>query len=126
MGVYRINRSRHSVGRLYQRVGVAEIPWWLAGGIPAENCIAAYQPKGAASYAASKVNLANPGTYDAYEGTTLRFTLKAGSSAQLPIGEFKFGIQSIAEDGTVLEPYMGDWVIVPDYVRKAIVAGGGA
>lgn len=41
--------------------------WWLTGGIPAANCIAAYQPKGAASYAISKVNLANPGTYDAYE-----------------------------------------------------------
>lgn len=36
--------------------------WWLAGGIAAANCIAAYQPKGAASYAASLVNLNNPGT----------------------------------------------------------------
>ena len=39
--------------------------WWLAGGIAAADCIVAYQPKGAASYAASKVNLANPGTYNA-------------------------------------------------------------
>lgn len=38
--------------------------WWLAGGISAANCIAAYQAKGAASYKASKVNLANPGTND--------------------------------------------------------------
>jgi len=43
--------------------------WWLAGGISAANCIAAYQPKGAASLAASYVNLANPGTYDAAPGT---------------------------------------------------------
>ena len=43
--------------------------WWLAGGIDPANCVAAYQPKGAASYAASKVNLANPGTYDATDGT---------------------------------------------------------
>lgn len=42
--------------------------WWLAGNINPANCIAAYQPKGAASYAASKVNLANPGTYDATGG----------------------------------------------------------
>lgn len=42
--------------------------WWLAGGIDPDDCVAAYQPKGAASYAASKVNLANPGTYDASEG----------------------------------------------------------
>jgi len=39
--------------------------WWLAGGIAPANCVVAYQPKGAASYSASKVNLANPGTYDA-------------------------------------------------------------
>lgn len=42
----------------------AATAWWLSGGIPAANCIAAYQAKGAASYSASKVNLANPGTYD--------------------------------------------------------------
>lgn len=46
----------------------AATSWWLSGGIPAANCIAAYQPKGAASYAASKINLANPGTYNATEG----------------------------------------------------------
>jgi hypothetical protein len=42
--------------------------WWLAGGIAAANCIAAYQAKGVADLAASKVNLANPGTYNAYAG----------------------------------------------------------
>jgi hypothetical protein len=41
--------------------------WWEAGG--ATGCIAAYQAKGAASYAASKINLANPGTYDLTEGS---------------------------------------------------------
>jgi len=40
--------------------------WWKVAG---KTCAAAYQPKGAASYAASKINLANPGTYDATEGT---------------------------------------------------------
>lgn len=40
------------------------IPWYLSGGISAINCIGAYQGKGAASYDASKINLANPGTYD--------------------------------------------------------------
>lgn len=38
--------------------------WWLAGDIPSINCKLAYQAKGAANYAASKVNLANPGTYN--------------------------------------------------------------
>ena len=52
--------------------------WWLAGGIAAANCIAAYQPKGAASLAASYVNLANPGTYDATEGTAPTFDTSIG------------------------------------------------
>ena len=44
--------------------------WWLSGGIDPANCVAAYQAKGAASYAASKVNLANPGTHDAVDGSS--------------------------------------------------------
>jgi len=38
--------------------------WWDLNGT-ITSCVAAYQPKGAASYAAAKVNLANPGTYNA-------------------------------------------------------------
>lgn len=49
-------------------VGAAAVPWWLSGGVAAANCVAAYQSKGAASLAASYVNLANPGTYDAAPG----------------------------------------------------------
>jgi hypothetical protein len=39
------------------------VQWYRAGGAPLP--VAAYQPKGAASLAASYINLANPGTYDA-------------------------------------------------------------
>lgn len=39
--------------------------WWLTGGISPANAIVAYKPKGAASLAASYVNLASPGTNDA-------------------------------------------------------------
>lgn len=50
--------------------GAVSAGWWDAGGtIPAANCIAAYQPKGAASLAASYTNLANPGTYNAAPGS---------------------------------------------------------
>lgn len=42
--------------------------WWLSGGIAAGSAVAVYQPKGAASLAASYSNLANPGTYDAAPG----------------------------------------------------------
>lgn len=62
-------------GRIYGgvgRLGAARqggaTPWWLSGGISAANCVAAYQPKGAASLAASYTNLANPGTYNAAPG----------------------------------------------------------
>lgn len=41
--------------------------WWDLNGT-ITSCVAAYQPKGAASYAASKVNLTGNTTYDATEG----------------------------------------------------------
>lgn len=47
---------------------ITDKPWWLAGGIPSANCVAAYRAKGASDYVASKVNLANPGTYNATDG----------------------------------------------------------
>lgn len=57
------------VAQLGASAKAAATPWYLTGGIAAANCVAAYQPKGAADYAASKVNLANPGTYNAADGT---------------------------------------------------------
>jgi hypothetical protein len=48
---------------------ITDKPWWLAGGIPQSACVAAYQPKGASSYEASKVNLANPIVYTLENGT---------------------------------------------------------
>lgn len=49
--------------------GVVE-SWWLSGGVSASDCLAAYQSIGADSYAASKINLANPGTYDITNGAS--------------------------------------------------------
>lgn len=51
-----------------RRIGKSPSPWYLNGGISKANCVAVYQPKGAASYAASKVNLVTPGTYDLSDG----------------------------------------------------------
>jgi hypothetical protein len=42
--------------------------WWDLNGT-ITGCVAAYQPKGAADYADSKINLANPGTYNVTDGT---------------------------------------------------------
>lgn len=46
------------------------IPWYLSGGVAVANGIASYQPKGAASLAASKINLANAATHTLTDGTT--------------------------------------------------------
>lgn len=60
-----IRRRRRALPMI---IDAGETPWYLAGGVPAANCIAAYKPIGAASLAASYINLANPGTYNAAPG----------------------------------------------------------
>ena len=50
--------------------------WWEAGGTT--GCLAAYKSKGAASYAASKVNLVTPGTYDLTEGVAPSWSSDSG------------------------------------------------
>jgi hypothetical protein len=79
-GIHRLNRSIHSVGRLNQKVTAETVsPWWLAGDINPVNCLAAYQPKGAADKTASFTNLANVGTYTASEGNgTISFSSANG------------------------------------------------
>jgi hypothetical protein len=49
--------------------------WWTVAG---QTCVAAYQPIGAPSLAASYVNLANPGTYDAAPGVAPTFDSATG------------------------------------------------
>lgn len=51
--------------------------WWASGGIAA-SCVAAYKPKGAANLAASYINLANPGTYNAAPGVAPTFAGATG------------------------------------------------
>lgn len=57
------------LGTRHRRI-VVPSSWWLATGIPANQFVAVYQPKGAASLEASYINLANPGTYDITPHTT--------------------------------------------------------
>lgn len=64
MGIteYRHTSRLHMMGvTVYQNMAATAADWWDIAG---ETCVAAYQAKGAASLAASYVNLANPGTYD--------------------------------------------------------------
>lgn len=77
------------------------VPWYLAGGVAAANCITAYKPKGAADYAASKINLAKPGTMDATDGAAYPtwdangWTFASASSQYLIGGTQPAGVFSI-------------------------------
>jgi hypothetical protein len=62
--------------------------WYLAGAIPAANCKVAYQPVGAADLAASKVNLANPGTNNAAAGTNPTFNAATGWTFAAASGQY--------------------------------------
>jgi hypothetical protein len=53
-------------------------PWYLAGGVLPYECVAAYQPIGAANLAASLINLANPGVYNAAAGVLPTFDPSTG------------------------------------------------
>ena len=77
-GVYRLNRTANSVGRINTR-RVADASWWLSGGISPANCIAAYQAKGAADIATSRINLVNNATYKL--GVPILATIPGFSSA---------------------------------------------
>jgi hypothetical protein len=68
----------------FDRRAAAAVPWWLSGGVAAANAVAVYQPKGAASLAASYDNIAAPGngladgTYDATPGVAPTFNASTG------------------------------------------------
>lgn len=54
--------------------------WWLAGGISSGDCVLAYAPIGASDATAARVNLANPGTYDATTGSAPTWGASTGWS----------------------------------------------
>ena len=58
----------NSLWQLGRAQVITAAPWWLSGGIAAGNCKGAYRAKGAASKAASYINLNNPGTNNITEG----------------------------------------------------------
>jgi len=60
--------------------------WWEPSG--SFTCVAAYQAKGAASLAASYVNLANPGTYDAAPGTAPSFNTATGWTFNAELSQY--------------------------------------
>lgn len=80
----------------------AATSWWLAGGISAANCIAAYQAKGAASYAASKVNLAGDDTYDLTTSTDPAWAADTGWTFGTGTGRYLLaGFSMTTQDLTI-------------------------
>jgi hypothetical protein len=73
--------------------------WWLAGGIDSANCIAAYQPIGAASYAVSLTDLSGSGN-DVIEITAPDWTTTNGwsfdGSTALKQPDFAFDTETFA------------------------------
>ena len=87
--------------------------WWEAGGAPTP--VAVYQPIGAASLAASYVNLANPGTYDAAPGVAPTWASATGWT-------FSAAIRTRLLTGVV--PDVGTWSVF--ILFSDAVAGGPA
>lgn len=83
------------------RTGAAAVvpSWWEVTG---KTCVAAYQPKGAPSQAASYVNLANPGTYDATSGDAPAWDAGIG---------WEFGSNRYLTTGITSFPTAGTWLV---------------
>ena len=95
------------------------VPWYNAGGAP--DPIAAYQPKGAASLAASYINLVNPGTYNAAPGVaptwdTVNGWIFNGSTQYLTTGLNPQGTWSVLIQFT-------SWVNANSYLAGAQSSG---
>jgi hypothetical protein len=73
-------KVQHALVTLFSGSAAPAIPWYLSGGVAAANCLGAYRGKGAASKAASLVNLANPGTYDLVDVNTVTWSAQVGWS----------------------------------------------
>lgn len=102
--------ARGATGYVLGR-GAGASNWWEAGG--ATGIVAAYQPKGAASLAASYVNLANPGTYDAAPGVA-------------PAWDAASGWKRIASSGTLdsgVTPTSSAWTMIMRFSNYAYTNG---
>lgn len=81
--------------------------WWLAGGIDADLCVAAYQADGAANFDASLINLANPGTYDLTLGVAPGWTWSDGWAFNGSTQYLKTGIVPAADTWSMLASFSG-------------------
>lgn len=110
----------------------AAASWWVVAG---KTCVAAYQPKGAASYAASLVNLASPGTHDAAAGVAPTFDTATGwtfdgATTYLDSGVIPYNTQDqcliVRFSGLAAVPQYPSWSYRGNGRMFGIQADGGA
>ena len=89
--------------------------WWLSGGIAAENCIAAYQPIGAASKAASLVNLTGNAAYNAVELETVGWDDTNGWKRESGAGYIGTGVAPASSAWTIIIRFSGVVEAAPSY-----------
>lgn len=109
---------------LYHNGTVSE--WWKVGGIDPATCVAAYQPKGAISYEDSKINLANPGTYNAYGGVNFGWNDHDGWIGNKTTTHLLTGIQppTGAElEWSIIARFTGMSPIPYDFGYEVIIGG---
>lgn len=113
--------------------------WWLAGGISAGDCLAAYQAKGAASLAASYSNLNNPGTNDATLGVAPSWAAGTGwtfngtsqyLTSSIPNADETLLVQFTAPGACIVAGMYettSRWLqLLPSYLGAAYYRNGGA
>lgn len=83
---------------LFKKTLAVSANWWEAGG--ATGAVAVWQGKGAASKAASLINLANPGTYDLSENGSVTWASADGWSGFNSVGSIHLYTGSVIS-GTV-------------------------
>lgn len=95
----------------YLSQGSTAANWWEVSGV---TCVAAYQSVGAASLAASYVNLANPGTYDAAPGVAPSWASGTGWAFDGTTQWLTTGISG----------YTLDWTLLIRWANWTSTAGG--
>ena len=96
--------------------------WWIVAG---KTCVAAYQPKGAASLAASYTNLQNPGTYNAAPGVAPTWAAGTGWTFNGSTQYLDTGVIPAADQSwSLLVRYSG--AVQSDFARFGCLNSGSA
>ena len=94
------------------QAAAAASSWWLAGGIDPANCVAAYQPKGAAALSSALGSIA----IDDLATGDITITLDETATDDLSTGTYVYDIQMISAAGVKTLTY-GRLIVSADVTR---------